>query len=151
MLTDTFTPEQRSRIMSRNRPQGNRSTEWALRARLASAGISGWRVNSLDILGHPDFVFPKARLIVFVDGCFWHGCNKHKSIPQKNRTFWEKKIYGNIARDKRVSRKLRRAGWHVYRFWEHDMKKRPNYVVAKIRQCLEQASSSPHAHPVPEQ
>jgi DNA mismatch endonuclease (patch repair protein) len=69
----------------------------------------------------PDFVFPKQRLAVFVDGCFWHGCPRHGTQPKGNAAFWRKKISGNQIRDKRVNRILRGAGWQVLRIWEHDL------------------------------
>ena len=70
----------------------------------------------------PDFVFPKLRLAVFVDGCFWHGCPRHGSQPKGNGAFWRKKLAANVARDRRVNRALRRSGWKVLRIWEHALK-----------------------------
>lgn len=70
----------------------------------------------------PDFVFPKLKLAVFVDGCFWHGCPKHATKPKNNAAFWRKKLAGNKRRDARVTRVLRRAGWRVLRIWEHTLR-----------------------------
>jgi len=67
----------------------------------------------------PDFVFPRAKLAVFVDGCFWHGCPRHVTWPKANAAFWREKIEGNLARDRRADRTLRAAGWRVLRIWEH--------------------------------
>jgi DNA mismatch endonuclease (patch repair protein) len=69
----------------------------------------------------PDFVFPKRRLAVFVDGCFWHGCPKHATRPRGNAAFWRRKLAANKARDRRVNRVLRAAGWRVLRIWEHEL------------------------------
>jgi len=69
----------------------------------------------------PDFVFRKARLAVFVDGCFWHGCPKHATWPAHRAAWWRRKIEGNKTRDRVVNRALRRAGWRVLRIWEHDL------------------------------
>ena len=66
----------------------------------------------------PDFVFPKIKVAVFVDGCFWHGCPRHATRPKNNRAFWDKKLAGNKARDVLVTKTLRRAGWRVIRIWE---------------------------------
>lgn len=107
--------------MGRVRSRGNRSTEGAFAEILRARKISGWR-RGRALLGSPDFVFPAARAAVFVDGCFWHGCPIHGTIPKTNRRFWREKIARNIARDKKISRRLRRDGWHVFRFWEHDLK-----------------------------
>ena len=70
----------------------------------------------------PDFVFREMRLALFVDGCFWHGCPKHGTNPKGNAAFWAKKFAANKARDARVNRALRRAGWRVLRVWEHELK-----------------------------
>jgi DNA mismatch endonuclease, patch repair protein len=70
------------------------------------------------------FVFPKQRVAVFVDGCFWHGCPRHATQPKNNRAFWRKKLAGNKARDELVNRALLRAGWRVVRIWDHELQKR---------------------------
>ncbi|WKZ36736.1 MAG: hypothetical protein QY332_02185 [Anaerolineales bacterium] len=58
-------------------------------------------------MGKPDFVFPKQKIALFVDGCFWHGCPQHATMPKNNRPFWEKKLGGNVERDRQVTRQLR--------------------------------------------
>lgn len=67
-----------------------------------------------------DIVFPRHRVAVFVDGCFWHGCPAHSRIPASNQTYWTEKLGGNVRRDKANSAKLVDAGWTVLRFWEHE-------------------------------
>jgi len=119
-MADIFTRGKRSWLMSRVRSRGNKSTEIKFAKLLRKHGIVGWRRNQ-KVLGNPDFVFPKNRVAIFIDGCFWHGCPKHGEIPATNRSFWKKKIEQNAARDRLISDKLRRNGWHVYRFWEHDL------------------------------
>ncbi|HTB82295.1 MAG TPA: DNA mismatch endonuclease Vsr [Candidatus Sulfotelmatobacter sp.] len=84
----------------------------------------------------PDFVFKEVRLALFVDGCFWHGCPRHATKPKTNRAFWNKKLAGNIARDLRVNRTLRRAGWRVIRIWECQLRQRPLAGLARIRRGL---------------
>jgi DNA mismatch endonuclease (patch repair protein) len=73
------------------------------------------------IFGKPDFVFPKARLALFIDGCFWHRCRKpgHSNAPRNNAEFWAAKLTRNVARDRLVTRTLKKEGWGVLRFWEH--------------------------------
>ena len=68
-----------------------------------------------------DFVFRRERVAVFVDGCFWHGCPKHGTMPAGNRAFWKAKLARNTERDTLVTRSLRKAGWTVLRVWEHDL------------------------------
>lgn len=67
----------------------------------------------------PDVVFTRARLAVFVDGCFWHRCPEHKSTPRTNKAFWAAKLEGNAARDRDQAGWLEAEGWTVLRFWEH--------------------------------
>lgn len=69
----------------------------------------------------PDIVFPGLRLAVFVDGCFWHGCRDHRSLPNSNASFWREKIEGTARRDTQQVNWLQEAGWAVVRVWEHDV------------------------------
>jgi DNA mismatch endonuclease (patch repair protein) len=66
-----------------------------------------------------DVAFPKLKVAVFVDGCFWHGCPQHGTWPKRNAVFWRDKIRANIQRDKDTNRKLRAQGWKVVRIWTH--------------------------------
>jgi DNA mismatch endonuclease (patch repair protein) len=153
LMPDVFTKRKRSEVMSRIRGRGNRDTELALARLLRAHGITGWRRNQ-PLLGKPDFLFPKARMAVFVDGCFWHGCPKHskparwlrkssmKSLPpsakakRTGRTFWKQKLAANIARDRVVNRELRKLGWRVIRIWEHELSKSPERCVRQIHHAL---------------
>lgn len=65
-------------------------------------------------------VFARAKVAVFIDGCFWHGCAQHGTYPKQNATFWHSKIAKNRARDADTNAQLTRAGWTVIRIWEHD-------------------------------
>ena len=133
---DWLTPEQRSRNMSAIRSRGNRTTEKALRYRLVRAGIRGWTLHSNGLAGRPDFVFTSKRLVVFVDGCYWHGCPKCYRPPTTNESYWSQKLARNTSRDRAVNRLLRREGWTVARFWEHESKKNAARVVEKIARLL---------------
>ena len=101
-----------------------KSTELSLRARLAAAGIRGWHMYGCELPGKPDFVFPAARLAIFVDGCFWHGCPRCYRRPHSSQDYWDQKVRTNQSRDLRITHKLRRAGWAVRRIWEHDLRGR---------------------------
>jgi DNA mismatch endonuclease, patch repair protein len=135
---DTVDKATRSRIMASIRSTGNRSTEQRLRMLLVRHKITGWQVANRLLLGNPDFVFPKAKLVIFVDGCFWHACPKCSHRPKSNRQYWDAKIQRNIARDKRTRMRLRRAGWSVLRIWEHELKENPRACIAKIKRKLSQ-------------
>lgn len=121
--------------MSRIRGNGNKATELALAKLFRRHGITGWRRRQ-SVFGKPDFVFPKSRLAVFVDGCFWHGCPKHGTRPKQNRKFWDTKIARNRARDRRVNRELRKLGWRVVRIWEHDLAKHGDKCLRRIKAVL---------------
>lgn len=121
-MADFLTPAQRSHVMSRVRGQGNRATELQVVYLFRKHKITGWRRN-IPLFGKPDFVFPAIRLAVFVDGCFWHGCPKHRSWPATNRAFWRKKLEGNLTRDMLVNDTLRAKGWTVIRVWQHELAK----------------------------
>src|SRR4051812_22801241 len=116
-MTDCFKPEERSRIMSRIRSNGNNTTEIRFIRIMRNYKISGWR-RGIRLPGRPDFVFAKYKVVVFIDGDFWHGNPKRFRLPKSNRYYWETKILGNKDRDLRVNRKLKRLGWCVLRFWE---------------------------------
>jgi DNA mismatch endonuclease (patch repair protein) len=131
-MADVFTKAKRSLVMSRIRGRGNKETEVALAKLLRRHGITGWR-RHYHIFGRPDFAFPKQKLAVFVDGCFWHGCPRHSNMPVNNRVFWKKKLSANKLRDRLVARTLRLQGWWVLRIWEHDLTKCGEACLGKIQ------------------
>ena len=135
-MPDVFTKEKRSEVMSRIRGKGNKDTEVALAKLFRTIGITGWR-RHYPIVGKPDFAFPKQKLALFVDGCFWHGCPKHATRPKGNSAFWSAKLDGNKARDRKVNRELRAKGWRVLRIWEHDLtKSRQGSTVRRVIRAL---------------
>lgn len=140
-MPDVFTRAKRSEVMSRIRGHGNTDTELALMKLFRRHRVAGWR-RRRPVFGKPDFVFPRVKLAVFVDGCFWHGCPKHSNMPANNRAFWEKKMAANKARDRRVNRTLRKQGWRVVRIWEHDLAKRGEACVWRIQAALGAAPSA---------
>ena len=132
-MADSLTPEQRKRCMSsvKNR---NTDIELAFRKALWKAGLR-YRLNS-KITGKPDLVFIGIKLAVFVDGCYWHGCPEHGQIPKTNELFWRQKISRNIARDATINDSLAAAGWHVLRFWQHEIKRDLGGCVRRVEQAL---------------
>lgn len=77
--------------------------------------------NDSHLIGKPDIVFSKQKVVIFIDSCFWHGCRFHCRKPKSNKSYWNKKILLNKKRDKIVSAKLKKDGWFVIRFWEHSL------------------------------
>src|SRR5947199_10699304 len=100
----------RSRMMSAIRGKNTRSTERALRSALMRAGIKGWLLHANDVRGKPDVYFPKKKVAVFVDGCFWHGCALCGHIPRTRSSFWAAKIQRNKQRDRATVRALKVNG-----------------------------------------
>jgi DNA mismatch endonuclease (patch repair protein) len=119
-MPDVFNRQKRSEIMARIRGSGNKDTELRLIRIFRINGITGWRRKAA-VFGKPDFVFPTLRLAVFVDGCFWHACPIHATLPKQNAEFWRAKIARNQARDRLVTRTLCAQGWRVMRIWEHEL------------------------------
>ncbi|WP_409997810.1 very short patch repair endonuclease [Bradyrhizobium sp. SZCCHNR31031] len=120
--------------MSRVKGAGNKATELRLITIFRTSGITGWRRRSR-AFGKPDFVFPKEKVAVFVDGCFWHGCPHHGSIPMANRDFWQQKLRRNRQRDLLVNRTLKKQGWTLVRLWQHELRA-PECVVRRVARVL---------------
>lgn len=129
-MADVFSKDKRSEIMSKVRSKGNKSTELKLISYFNALGIKGWRRN-YPVVGHPDFVFPKLRIAVFVDGCFWHGHNCRNLKPSANAEYWERKICRNIEHDKAISDKFTNRGWTVLRIWECELKKKNAEILKR--------------------
>lgn len=88
------------------------------------------------MFGRPDFVFPAERVAVFVDGCFWHGCPRHYTAPAGHAAFWRRKLDANRTRDRLVTRTLTRAGWKVFRIWEHALTGDGRRVALRVLKVL---------------
>ena len=139
-MADTVSRIVRSQIMSRIRGTGNERTDKAVASMLRKAGIVGWRrhiviklpatKSAMSVASdgtkfkprvRPDFVFPKYKVALFVDGCFWHGCPRCYTAPKSARGFWKRKVTTNRERDRYQTAALRKIGWRVVRMWEHHL------------------------------
>ena len=135
-MSDVFDIEKRSRVMRQVKSKGNKSTELRLIRVFKENGITGWRRN-YSVKGHPDFVFLKSRVAVFVDGCFWHGHDCRNTRPKNNGEYWAKKRERNICRDAEISILFKRRNWKVLRIWECDLKKKnETTTVERIKLAL---------------
>lgn len=118
--------------------QGSRDTapEVAVRRLLHASGLR-YRVN-VPVPGMPrrtiDIVFPKTRIAVFLDGCFWHGCPQHATHPKANADWWRRKLDQNMTRDRETTEHLIAEGWTVLRFWEHEA---PEEVAVRVAAAVE--------------
>jgi DNA mismatch endonuclease (patch repair protein) len=145
-MSDVFSKAKRSEVMSLIRSRGNKATEMAFMKLLRYHKISGWRRHipvRLNQTGtadggrgrpfvKPDFVFRGPRVAVFIDGCFWHGCRVHGTKPAGNAEFWREKLAVNRARDRFVTKMLRRQRWTVLRLWEHQLR-HGDRAIARLR------------------
>jgi DNA mismatch endonuclease (patch repair protein) len=120
-MADVFTKEQRSNVMRKVKSNRNKSTELKLIAFFKETNIKGWR-RTYKLFGKPDFTFPKHKITIFVDGCFWHGHDCRNTRPKDNADYWAKKRERNIKRDKEVTQTLENKGWTVIRIWECELK-----------------------------
>lgn len=122
--------------------QSSRDTapEVAVRKILHAAGLR-YRVN-VRVPDMPrrtiDIVFPKAKIAIFLDGCFWHGCPKHATHPKANAEWWRNKLDRNIRRDIETTEHLTSTGWTVLRFWEHED---PLIVASQVQDVVERERS----------
>ncbi len=120
----------RSEIMSRI-CSTDTSPEVYLRKALWREGLR-YRVNYETPVCKADIVFPLARIAVFVDGCYWHGCPLHYIFPRTHREYWKEKLRNNLERDRRQTMELEKAGWTVLRVWEHEVCESTREVVDMI-------------------
>jgi DNA mismatch endonuclease, patch repair protein len=114
--------------------------ELRLRSALHRSGLRFRKAMPLtagEVRVRPDLIFTRARVVVFVDGCFWHGCATHGTTPRSNTGYWSPKLASNAERDRRVDRALTSSGWEVIRVWEHevwnDIGASVGRVVARVR------------------
>jgi DNA mismatch endonuclease, patch repair protein len=86
-----------------------------------------------------DLLFPRQRVVVLLDGCFWHGCPQHLRMPAANSSYWKPKIARNVERDRETDRRLAEAGWRVLRFWEHEA---PDEIADRIECAVRMAGGA---------
>ncbi|HEY6871322.1 MAG TPA: very short patch repair endonuclease [Geobacteraceae bacterium] len=125
---DIVNPQERSRIMGNIRARGNKSTELKLIKLFKKNGLTGWKRN-YPVKGKPDFVFLPQRVAIFVDGCFWHGCEEHCHIPSSNQSYWLAKINRNKERDIAITTAFQNRNWKVIRIWEHELTRKNSIEV----------------------
>jgi DNA mismatch endonuclease, patch repair protein len=133
---DRLTPEQRSAVM-RSVKTKNTTPEIAVRKMLFAAGYR-FRLHRRDLPGSPDIVLPARRAVVFVNGCFWHAHQCRRGLAPETRTeFWNLKRAGNVRRDARNRRSLRRLGWRTVVVWECQLRKDYAIVLRRLMRFLD--------------
>jgi len=140
-MADIFSKSKRSEVMRKIKGRGNKTTEVAFKKLLRKEKISGWRTRYKRLYGSPDFIFSKSRVAVFVDGCFWHRCPKcsRNLNSSTNKKFWFEKASYNKKHDRKVSTVLKSKGWKVLRFWEHEIQKKPDACMRRLRRLVHEA------------
>jgi DNA mismatch endonuclease, patch repair protein len=121
-MVDIYNAAKRSEIMSQIRSRGTKpekTLQEIVRSILGPRRHIEKNVNELP--GRPDVIVPSLRLIIFVDGCFYHSCFKHGRVPKSNIDYWQPKLHLNVVRAERSRSKLRRMGYLVWTVWEHDL------------------------------
>lgn len=134
-MADIFSREKRSEVMKAVKSKNTKTTELKLIIIFKELDVIGWR-RTYPMKGKPDFVFPKKRVAVFVDGCFWHGHDCRNVTPKENSDFWDKKRAYNRVHDEEVTRLLMAKGWKVIRIWECELKKKNREKLYKKLECL---------------
>jgi len=145
---DVMTPAQRLKAMRSNR--GRTKPEIALARDLWRRGFRYYTADGyknrtgIRLVGNPDIVFPTKRILIFVDGCFWHGCQRCHNFARDCNLIWQKKIQKNLLRDRRVTRRLRTEGWTVIRIREHELRPTSRFeaVATQLAERIRRASDS---------
>ncbi|MDR3031324.1 MAG: very short patch repair endonuclease [Holosporales bacterium] len=138
-MNDIFDKKTRSSIMKSVKSSKNKSTELRLISIFNELQIKGWRRN-YKIKGKPDFVFQKARIAVFADGCFWHGHNCRNTTPKDNDNYWSAKISRNKKRDQDITKYLEQKGWKIIRIWECELQnKNKTNIELRLKPIVEQS------------
>ena len=122
-MSDIFTSEKRSAVMKSVKSRNTKTTELKMIEIFKELHIIGWR-RTYPLIGKPDFVFPKKRIVIFVDGCFWHGHDCRNVTPSDNAEFWEAKRLYNKKHDEEVTQTLVEKNWTIIRIWECELKKK---------------------------
>lgn len=138
---DRFSKATRSRVMGHSKARGTKATEGRFRSLLVRYGVRGWQLgHDSGLIGRPDVIFPRKRVAIFVDGCFWHGCRRCRSVPETNRMFWTMKFQKNRIRDRKVRRMLRTDGWFVLEIWEHELRNDSSRVLRRVVEACSRTS-----------
>ncbi len=127
-MSDIFSEKERSQIMSKIK---SKNTALELNFKKLIRGLKF--EYQPKVFGKPDFASKKLKIAIFIDSCFWHKCPKHFRKPTANNIYWTQKINRNVERSKEVNNNLKKQGWKVLRFWEHDLRNNTKKVIARIQ------------------
>ncbi len=134
-MADKVTPEIRRNTMKAVKSKDSKM-EVKFRSALWHSGLR-FNKNVSSMLGKPDIVFPRKKIVVFLDSCFWHGCPEHLRLPSSNSQYWEAKINRNKTRDLEVNLAYMELGWEVLRIWEHQLKENFDTEVFNVKRKVQ--------------
>ena len=129
-------PALRSKMMRAIKGANTKSTEQKFQKALIDAGITYFQVNA-KLIGNPDIFFPFYHVVVFLDGCFWHGCPKCGHVPKSNTSYWRTKIERNKERDIQKRLILHEQGYEIVEYWEHELKEDLSRCVKLLANIIE--------------
>lgn len=145
-VADICSRATRSALMARIKAS-NTKPEISLRSQLQRLGLR-FRIHARHLPGTPDVVFGRARVAVFVHGCFWHGCPEHYIAPKTRSAFWRAKVAANRERDERARSGLASGGWRVVELWEHEVEDDPVTCAERVA-SLVRGGGAPASPPHP--
>lgn len=129
-MTDIVSKEKRSEIMSKIK-SGDTALEDKFRKAIWKRGLR-YRKNVKNMPGKPDIYLPAKKIVVFLDSCFWHGCEQHCRMPNSNIEYWQRKIEKNRKRDAEITKQYKNNGFKILRLWEHEIRKNIEKVIKKV-------------------
>ncbi|MYL32074.1 DNA mismatch endonuclease Vsr [Pontibacillus yanchengensis] len=136
-MAESLTDEQRKKKMGAIKGKET-SIERKVSKELWNRGYR-FRKNVKNLYGTPDIAIKKYKIVIFLDSCFWHGCEAHGTFPNSNQSFWFNKLSRNKERDEEVNQYYLKKGWHILRIWEHEVNSSVEITVDKIVQFIEEA------------
>ncbi|MEK5499632.1 MULTISPECIES: very short patch repair endonuclease [Bacillus] len=139
-MTDSVSKEQRRKNMQAIKSRSK--LEDKVTKELWHRGIR-FRKNVKKLYGSPDIVIQKYKIVIFIDSCFWHLCEKHGNIPKSNTEYWEKKLERNKKRDKEVNKYYEEKDWNIKRIWEHEIKEDFDETINRIVAFIEDIKHEP--------
>jgi DNA mismatch endonuclease (patch repair protein) len=138
-MVDNLTEIQRRKNMQAIRST-NTKMEQFIAKELWNRGYR-FRKNVKNLTGKPDIAIKKYKVAIFLDSCFWHGCELHCIYPKSNTEYWAEKILKNIQHDRKINDYYSNKGWHLLRIWEHEVKSDRFQVIEKIARFIDEAKN----------
>jgi len=136
-MADNLSKEDRRKNMQSIRSSHTKLEE-VITKELWNRGIR-FRKNVKNLYGKPDIAIKKYKVVIFIDSCFWHGCELHGNMPETNQEYWRKKLIRNKQRDIEVTEYYLRKGWYILRIWEHEINSDPQSTIQKIIDHIQKA------------